>query len=918
MVHETSGQIVVTSPSEAIESLAWRLSRCIYAYDAALQHNFGAHAKMWRASGQEGPQVIEMQTRSGTGLSIVGRMSEGTSSEASLSSFALSAFTTPTGLAQMMPALANLPEPSISNRLVIQVPSITTLDNSLALSPSLASVGSVLPIVPESLAILVSSTAQEAVDLALTAYSATSSHVVHVFDHFSSARELRKLSIPALPDYIKSSPSSLPEALNNAGYSPFDYDGSWSAVDVFVVVNGILANAIKDVVKGHASVGVVTVRLLRPWDNSNFFASLPNSVKRIHVLDDVISPIVEGPLYHEVLSAFYEHAENIPDIRSIRVTPTELQTCLATTTELRKLLATAVAPLASFTQAARSPFMKKLASWGTFGNLAMPLLDQIAQPLLNASAMDARLLSASDVFAKPGGVTLSRLIISVSSPVADNPVADVPIDILMPLSGAGPDGADFTAILDPSLLKSHDVLRCSLPGTPVLIYTGWSPNDLVENMHPLNAALANDNDLQIYIFDPSTLGRDDMQAALAHAAFLRLYVGGHATFDNFERISRAVIGDSVSGVSVTKLVSTVWDGLQNVSLPLATDANTAATGSKLGVAPLRQFEFNTISLMGFSDALAGSEHQGPISCPWHEAAKHILFREAYAPVSGSDSEAPPLDALRPELPTQTYLVTCAVNQRLTPKAYNRNVFHVEFDTTGTGLTYKLGEALGVHGWNDDGDVLDFCRWYGVDPDMLISVPLAVSQGGSGRRREKRKVTRTVFQALQQQIDIFGRPGKSFFAALATYATNRREKMALRFIAAPEGAATLKKLSEKDTVSYVDALALYPSARPSIEELAVIVSEIKERHYSIASAQSLVGNRVDLLVVTVDWVTPSGEQVSLSHVDSWHSIIACRHTKVRPMHAVSSKPHTWEQSYGVHQTIRYEGSLPMDVSGPQYH
>jgi len=67
----------------------------------------------------------------------------------------------------------------------------------------------------------------------------------------------------------------------------------------------------------------------------------------------------------------------------------------------------------------------------------------------------------------------------------------------------------------------------------------------------------------------------------------------------------------------------------------------------------------------------------------------------------------------------------------------------------------------------------------------------------------------------------------------------------------------KKLAEKDTVTFADVLKLYPSARPGIEVLCGLIGDIKPRHYSIASAQSVVGDRVDLLVVTVDWVNPSG-------------------------------------------------------------
>ena len=85
-----------------------------------------------------------------------------------------------------------------------------------------------------------------------------------------------------------------------------------------------------------------------------------------------------------------------------------------------------------------------------------------------------------------------------------------------------------------------------------------------------------------------------------------------------------------------------------------------------------------------------------------------------------------------------------------------------------------------------------------------------------------------------------------------------DRYALRFIGSPEGSTTFKKLSEKDTVTFADVLKLYPSARPGIERLCEMIGDIKPRHYSIASSQSVVGDRVDLLVVTVDWVTPSGQ------------------------------------------------------------
>ena len=56
----------------------------------------------------------------------------------------------------------------------------------------------------------------------------------------------------------------------------------------------------------------------------------------------------------------------------------------------------------------------------------------------------------------------------------------------------------------------------------------------------------------------------------------------------------------------------------------------------------------------------------------------------------------------------------------------------------------------------------------------------------------------------------------------------------------------------------DVLKKYESAKPSVEKLCEMVGDIKPRHYSIASSQVVVGERIDLLIVTVDWKDTEGE------------------------------------------------------------
>jgi len=199
---------------------------------------------------------------------------------------------------------------------------------------------------------------------------------------------------------------------------------------------------------------------------------------------------------------------------------------------------------------------------------------------------------------------------------------------------------------------------------------------------------------------------------------------------------------------------------------------------------------------------------------------------------------------------ETFLVTVTENRRLTPMTYDRNVFHMEMDSLGTGLKYEIGEAIGIHGWNDTAEVLDFCKWYDLQADALVSFPNPMKAGTME--------TRTVFQLLQQNIDLFGRPGKAFYAALSKVATSKADAMTLKFISAPEGADLFKRMAEKETVTFADVLYRFRTARPSIQELVGLVPEIKPRHYSISSSQKAVGDKVELLIVTVDWLNSKGD------------------------------------------------------------
>ena len=227
---------------------------------------------------------------------------------------------------------------------------------------------------------------------------------------------------------------------------------------------------------------------------------------------------------------------------------------------------------------------------------------------------------------------------------------------------------------------------------------------------------------------------------------------------------------------------------------------------------------------------------------WTAAAKGIVFKEAY------DTK----QSLRPDAGVPTGVVHVKEHRRLTPMYYDRNVFHIEFDLGTSGLTYAIGEALGIHAENEPQDVQQFISWYGLEPDRVVPGTQAVESPDIFE-------SRTIYQALMQNVDMFGRPPKRFYEALAEFAKDESERKKLLTISLPEGTVEFKKRAEVDNITYADILKEFPSAHPAFADLVRIVGPLKRREYSIASAQHVTPTSVALLIVTVEWKDPAGRE-----------------------------------------------------------
>lgn len=198
-----------------------------------------------------------------------------------------------------------------------------------------------------------------------------------------------------------------------------------------------------------------------------------------------------------------------------------------------------------------------------------------------------------------------------------------------------------------------------------------------------------------------------------------------------------------------------------------------------------------------------------------------------------------------------YTGTVTENRRLTPLDYDRNVFHLEIDIQGTGLSYQIGSALGVYAENNEEDINKFLSFYKLDGNQLVTFPTV-------RNNQTYRIVQSIFRVFQQDLDIFGKPTKDFYETLAKYATDPQERSNLVFLGSDAGIDAFKA-REDEGITYAEILYDFPSAHPSLDVLLTLIPRIKARHYSIASSMKAHPHSVHLLVVEVEWITPQKRQ-----------------------------------------------------------
>jgi pyruvate-ferredoxin/flavodoxin oxidoreductase len=144
-------------------------------------------------------------------------------------------------------------------------------------------------------------------------------------DVFFQAREAANPYYDALPRIVQETMNRFAERIGRQ-YHLFDYFGAVDAERVIVMMGsgvGAVEEAIERLTAGGEKVGLLKVRLYRPFDTAAFVAAIPQTVRRIAVLDRTKEPgALAEPLYLDVVAALTEHqlvssesnGQNTPDV----------------------------------------------------------------------------------------------------------------------------------------------------------------------------------------------------------------------------------------------------------------------------------------------------------------------------------------------------------------------------------------------------------------------------------------------------------------------------------------------------------------------------------------------------------------------------------------------------------------------------
>lgn len=327
-------------------------------------------------------------------------------------------------------------------------------------------------------------------------------------DIFFQSREALNPIIDKVPEIIAENMKNISE-ITGREYKPFVYYGADDAEEIIIAM-GSVCETIEEYIDYRNSngkkYGMIKVHLYRPFAPSYLFDVIPDSVKKIAVLDRTKEPGANGePLYLDIRNAFFDK-ENPPRIVGGRyglgskdVTPSQIHSVFEMLETSPKNNFT-IGIVDDLTHLSLDSSKKIISSpkgtvrckfWGLGSDGTVGANKSAIKIIGDNTDMYAQGYFSYDS-KKSGGITISHLRFG-NSPIKSTYLIDE---------------ADYIACHNQSYLDKYDVLNGLKKGGTFVLNTMWSEEEIEKNMPDSMKKYMADNEIKFYTINASKIAEE--------------------------------------------------------------------------------------------------------------------------------------------------------------------------------------------------------------------------------------------------------------------------------------------------------------------------------------------------------------------------------------------------------------------------
>ncbi|KAI5308792.1 hypothetical protein KEM55_004855, partial [Ascosphaera atra] len=433
---------------------------------------------------------------------------------------------------------------------------------------------------------------------------------------------------------------SLLEAFNGelgTDYKLFEYHGHPEATSVLVTFGTVESSLTAQIADAYGNagvkVGVINVRVYRPFVEEEFLKALPASVQTIGVLGQVPSQLdareesVHSPLYEDVLATvLFGGVSSAPKCLELKYPSSQAWTPTTVVQTFQEVHA----DLPSQTPSLLDESTQQFSFWD---------LDDSVSPKAFAALTDAFAKDATknvNTNTSFDNLTLGGV---VRTDIRRSAITlDAPYSV---------DAADVAYIGDVKILAEINVLGSVKQNGAVLVNAPGLKDDELEKKLPamFRKALV-ERGASLYLLDSASL--EDPASFILNVETSFIHVAMPA-LDSIKTV--AILGGDNS---IAAAIENREKVLRKVECPESWATVDEEIAEK---EPARLLD--DITATGFAPFDKSEEEEPNTLNNWQDVAKTIAFKEAFNAQN----------VLRPDLATKTYTITVSANRRLTPETY---------------------------------------------------------------------------------------------------------------------------------------------------------------------------------------------------------------------------------------------------------